>query len=265
MNLRTVVRSLLPLPVRDAIRAGRLSARRPELYFARRPRFSCPVCGYAGKFLDQRVSAGDHPNAICPRCASLERHRLQYCVLQELFASYPVPVGAALHFAPEKAIARYLRPRFAKYTTADIDGYRADVQADLRQLPFDDGSYDFVYASHVLEHVDDDRRALAEIARVLRPGGVAILPVPIVGDTTIEYPHPVATEGYHVRAPGLDYFDRYRDSFARVEAKSSTDYPAEYQLYLYEDRSVYPTAAIPFRQAMAGERHLEYVPICYRG
>lgn len=263
MDTRTLVKTLLPLTVRDAIRAGRLYARRPELYFARRPSFVCPVCGYRGKFLDQRVPAGTRPNAICPRCAGLERHRLQFCVLEELFTRHPVSTGAALHFAPERAIATYLRPRFAKYTTADIDAHRADVQADLRQLPFDDRSYDFIYASHVLEHVDDDRRALAEIARVLRPGGIAILPVPIVGDATIEYPYAVASEGYHVRAPGVDYFDRYRGTFARVEVKCSTDYPAEYQLFLYEDRSVFPTEAVPFRHAVAGERHIDYVPICY--
>ena len=264
MNARDIVRSIIPLPVRDAIRDSRLYARRVELYVANRPRFTCPACGYDGKFLDQRSSAGDRKNAVCPRCASLERHRLLYCVLEELFTTHRVSTQTALHFAPEKSIAAYLRPRFAKYTTADLDGHRADATADLRQLPFEDQSYDFILASHVLEHVDDDRRALSEIARVLKPGGVAILPVPVVSDSTIEYPYPVPTENYHVRAPGPDYFDRYRRVFAQVDVKTSADYPDRFQLYIYEDRSVYPTPAIPFRKAMRGDRHLSYIPVCYR-
>jgi SAM-dependent methyltransferase len=239
--------------------------RRRELFFSDAPKFSCPLCGYEGKFLDERAAAyGGRRNAICPRCGCRERHRLQYCVLTELFASYPVTTGAALHFAPERPIEKLLRPRFTRYTTADLEAWRADVKADLRKLPFDDESYDFVFASHVLEHVDDDRRAVSEVARVLRPGGIAILPVPVFGPTTIEYPCAVATEEYHVRAPGADYFERYRSAFKTVDVKSSKDYLNAYQLYLYEDRSMYPTANCPYKQPQLGDRHVEYVPICYR-
>jgi SAM-dependent methyltransferase len=52
-------------------------------------------------------------------------------------------------------------------------GARADYEvADVRQLPFDDESLDGVVANHMLYHVADRPRALAEIARVLRPGGL---------------------------------------------------------------------------------------------
>jgi SAM-dependent methyltransferase len=50
--------------------------------------------------------------------------------------------------------------------------------ADPPPLPFDDGGFDLVTALDVLEHVDDDRRLLAEMRRVLRPGGVALVTVP---------------------------------------------------------------------------------------
>lgn len=265
MDVKAFVKSMVPAGMRAVVHKGRLYVRRPELYFSDAPTFSCPLCGYTGKFLDERASYGSRRNVICPRCGSRERHRLQYCVLNELFANHPAAKNAAaLHFAPEPSIEKLLRPRFGKYTTADIDARRADVKADLRMLPFEDGSYDFVFASHVLEHVDDDHRAVAEIARVLRPGGVAILPVPIFGATTIEYPHAVATEELHVRAPGRDYFDRYGAVFKTVDLKSSRDYPAQYQLYLHEDRTMYPTENCPFKRPEPGDRHIEYVPICYR-
>ncbi|MXV90378.1 MAG: methyltransferase domain-containing protein [Acidimicrobiia bacterium] len=52
------------------------------------------------------------------------------------------------------------------------------VGADARRLPFADGGFDRIIAAEVLEHVDDDGAALAELARVLRPGGVLAVTVP---------------------------------------------------------------------------------------
>ncbi len=52
------------------------------------------------------------------------------------------------------------------------------VQGDLLDLPFPDGSFDRVIASEVLEHIPDDVTAIAELARVLRPGGLAAVTVP---------------------------------------------------------------------------------------
>lgn len=79
---------------------------------------------------------------------------------------------------------------------------------DLRSLPYDAASFDLVYASHVLEHIDD-WAALGEIFRILAPGGVAVLPVPLVVENTVEHHSPNPFEAEHVRAPGPDYFGRY--------------------------------------------------------
>lgn len=54
----------------------------------------------------------------------------------------------------------------------------AAVTADATSLPFPDGSFDRVIAAEILEHVPQDRRAMAEIARVLKPGGIAAVTVP---------------------------------------------------------------------------------------
>lgn len=137
------------------------------------------------------------------------------------------------------------------------------IGVDLQALPFADGAYDFVYASHVLEHIPDDTRALAEIRRILSPNGIAILPVPIVADRTIEYPEPNPHESDHVRAPGLDYFERYRKHFAKVECIRSSQIPRRYQPYVYEDRTGWPNGLSPLRPAMTGKRHEDVVPVCY--
>ena len=126
-----------------------------------------------------------------------------------------------------------------------------------------DASYDLVYASHVLEHIRDDEAALREIRRILRPRGLAVLPVPIVAPATVEYPAPSPFETFHVRAPGADYFDRYRRHFARVDVHGSGDFDPRHQLFVHEDRSGYPSARMPHRPPMAGDRHPDYVPVCW--
>jgi len=116
----------------------------------------------------------------------------------------------------------------------------------------------------VLEHVDKDHKALQEIHRVLSPKGIAILPVPVVSPKTIEYPESNPYEFGHVRAVGVDYFKRYETVFAKVEVFSSSDFDARNQLYTYEDRSIFPTEKSPLRLPMPGEKHADYVPVCFK-
>jgi SAM-dependent methyltransferase len=226
-------------------------------------RFDCPVCGYRGIFIGAaRHRANSRKYSRCPACGALERHRLQAKVLETVLADFAPETKSVLHVAPEAGVATILRTRFNRYRTADLTDPTVDMLADLRRLPIADASFDFVFASHVLEHIPEDRLAIGEISRILKPGGIAVLPVPIVSDETLEYPGPVATESGHVRAPGPDYFGRYRDFFDSVQVLTSADFDAANQLYLYEDRTGVPNAAMPYRRPMAGDRHLDYVPVC---
>lgn len=105
------------------------------------------------------------------------------------------------------------------YITADIESPLAKVKVDIHQIPFPDQSFDVVLCNHVLEHVRDDRQAMREIARVLKPGGWAILQVPFfspvqeetVEDITIEDPRERERrfgQDDHVRKYGRDYVKR---------------------------------------------------------
>ena len=172
--------------------------------------------------------------------------------------------GSALHFAPDACLTPMIKARYERYVTADLSGVDVDVRVDMRAMQFADETFDLVYASDVLEHIEDDALAISEAWRVLKPGGIAILPVPIVADQTVEYPEPVATELYHARASGLDYFDRYRNVFARVDVITSDDAPAQYQCYVFEDRTGFPNSVSPYRPPQQGSRHLDAVPICYK-
>ncbi len=206
---------------------------------------------------------GNRLDAICPSCSSAERHRLQWLVLDTLPERSRFSEMHILHCAPEAAMQKRLKRLFGKYSSADLLDPSVDFRLDLRKIPFPKESFDVIFASHVLEHIPEDGLAIKEIRRVLRPNGLAILPVPVVNQTTIDYSEPNQKEWDHVRAPGLDYFDRYKSHFARVQTYTSQDFEERYQPFLYEDRSQWPNSTYPNRQRSSGNRHNDFVPIAY--
>jgi SAM-dependent methyltransferase len=133
----------------------------------------CNICGYRfEKFLE----FCDRKNALCPVCGSLERHRHLFVHLHSM---YPfLENKKILHFAPEQIIKDILSCSKAEYFDADISPGRATYQMDIIDIPSEDAFFDYVIAIHVLEHIPDDYKAMAQIFRVLKTGGVAILAVP---------------------------------------------------------------------------------------
>jgi SAM-dependent methyltransferase len=227
-------------------------------------KFECPVCGYLGPFMDVHPPTGVRRHAKCPYCGAFERHRLQYLVIQQVLQTRRPSAMRMLHFAPEPCFRALFRRMFEQqYTTADLAMDDVDCQADMRHLPFRDASYDFVMASAVLDYIPDDINAIREIRRILTPTGIALLPISLVSPKTVEYAEPNVYESGHVRSCGMDYFERYEAHFRAVHRLSSESFPARYQLFVYEDRTPWPSKISPLRPAMPGERHLEVVPICY--
>ena len=261
---RSIVKRLHRL--RERLFPGEAGIRAYKLLNPFKPKFHCPICGYKGPFFDSyRRSAGLRLHARCPRCESMERHRLQYLVVKELQRRFDFSSMSILHIAPEKFFMDIFRQQFRDYVGANLQANRGvDLQADLCALPFADGQFNVVYASHVLEHIKNDAQAIMEVKRVLSDGGLAVLPVPVVTGQTIEYPEPNVYENEHVRAPGPDYYDRYRSYFSSVETFSSDDFPQDYQLHKYEDRTIFPHELSPLRTPMAGGRHADMVAVCFR-
>ena len=159
--------------VRNRLRLFVLKVREPN-----KEEFDCPVCGYSGPFLDVSRSTGLRRHAECPRCNALERHRLQFLVMDELLKDRDGSKLRMLHFAPEPCFRELFGHRFGRYESADLDMADVDHHVDLLKLPFPDETYDFVFASHVLEHIRDDVKAISEVRRILKPKGIAVLPVP---------------------------------------------------------------------------------------
>jgi SAM-dependent methyltransferase len=176
----------------------------------------CPVCG--GEFRSFEPYHG-RAGARCPRCLSLERHRLLWLYLEHE-TNFLTEPAACLHVAPEPALRERLRelPRL-DYVSVDLNpGWPADLVADVTDLPFDAASFDLVICNHVLEHVSDDACALAEVHRVLRPGGRALMLHPIEDERPATFEDPAATSGRerrrlfgqrdHVRIYGGDFYER---------------------------------------------------------
>ena len=126
-------------------------------------RFECPVCGYKGPFMDIAPTTGLRKHAKCPNCNALERHRIQFLVVKTVLSDISTTDLKMLHFAPEPCFREYFSKRFGQYESADLSMKGVDHNVDLQQLPFDSGSYDFIFASHVLEHIADDEKAILEI------------------------------------------------------------------------------------------------------
>ncbi|MDQ3727963.1 MAG: methyltransferase domain-containing protein [Actinomycetota bacterium] len=150
-------------------------ATNPRLRAGRK--YRCPCCGRGSR----RFVAGGYagrPEAACPWCGSLERHRVMALFLRDwLNDHHPRDI---LHFAPERGIRPILRRNaHARYVAADLDSAPGVVSVDIMAMPFEDASFDLIVCSHVLEHVLDDRAAMAEMRRVLRPRGTALLQAPV--------------------------------------------------------------------------------------
>ena len=192
--LKTIYRGIIPNSTRRDIYNFRNQLRH-FAQFRGSDRY-CPICKSSSRlFLDY----GNPPRAeaICVYCSSSERHRLLWLYIQErtdLFNGRPKRV---LHVAAEPSLEPRLRKALKEdYITATLDGQVSNVQMDITNIEFEDESFDVILCSHVLEHVDDDRRAMREFHRVLKPHGWAILLVPIADlDETYEDPSITSEEG----------------------------------------------------------------------
>ncbi len=179
---------------------------------------SCPVCDHNFRtFLPYGRKA--RSNALCPNCLSLERHRMMWLFLKNETSFFKNKLDV-LHIAPELCfIDRFESIHGERYITADIESPLAKVKLDVHDIPFDEGRFDVVFCNHVMEHVADDHKAMSEIYRVLKPGGFAILQVPLFyplrdvtyEDDTIASPNArekAFGQSDHVRMYGKDYADR---------------------------------------------------------
>lgn len=191
----------------------------------------CPVCEKESRNFGE-FGVVPRVDAKCMRCGALERHRfvwLYLCGLTNLFNGNPKMM---LHVAPEPCFEFKLRKRLGQgYITADLMNRRAMVKMDITKIQYPDNYFDVIYCSHVLEHVEDDKKAMREFFRVMKQDGWAILLVPITSDKTVEDASIVDPserlkifgQEDHVRRYGADFVDRLREAGFEVKVSSVID------------------------------------------
>jgi len=206
--------------------------------------YQCPVCGvhlrafrpmWKSYWRDAAKFGPIHPASkmetlnlesfTCPRCDALDRDRLTAIYLEQVFATFDFSRAYRLiEFAPGDALYKKIkRYPFVIYRSADLSRKTVDENVDLtKMVRYGDASIDIILCSHVLEHIPEDRKAMSEIRRVLRPDGFAVILVPIVVgvDETHEDPS-IEGEALRWKYFGMgDHVRQYgkRDFIERLEA-----------------------------------------------
>ncbi|UMY66779.1 MULTISPECIES: class I SAM-dependent methyltransferase [unclassified Flavobacterium] len=195
-------------------------------------RFTDPIDGKSYKSFLPYGYGHQRSNVLAPGTLSLERHRLLWLYLQNE-TDFFTARKKVLHFAPEQAFYKRFRGMSnLDYTTTDLLSPLADVKADICNLPFADDTYDLILCNHVLEHIPDDTKAMQELFRVMKPGGMGIFQIPqdlsratTFEDDSITDPKERARifgQYDHVRVYGRDYFDKLRSIGFRVVEEDYT-------------------------------------------
>lgn len=154
----------------------------------------CPLCGSRVRsFLPHGTPVREQ--ALCPVCRCKEAHRLAYLYLSERTSLLERPT-TMLHVAPEPDLSAWLRtiPQL-NYVCGDLCFGVGDVCLNLCCLPFANNSFDLIYSAHVLNAIPDERAAMQEVCRVLKPGGVAIMNVPLQPGAATQEPDENSTAG----------------------------------------------------------------------
>lgn len=200
--------------------------------------YKCPICnshlklfltdGCRAPVLKEKnvVGGGYRHKNLCPICGSLDRDRLLYLFLKHKTNIFDTP-QKLLHIAPEARVAAILGAKVSiDYLTADLYSKDFMVTMDITDIQFPTDSFDAIICNHVLEHIIDDHKAISELYRTLKPGGWAILQVPIsisLNKTFEDFSITTKTgreEAFgqedHVRIYAMDYKDRLAQAGFKV-------------------------------------------------
>ncbi|MBR5493193.1 MAG: methyltransferase domain-containing protein [Alistipes sp.] len=224
-HLIKLILNLIPRPVLQRV-AGWIVPVVGLLYLGKGKQ--CPLCGcQRRKFLPYGYVTS-RENALCPNCLSLERHRLLWLwlVRESDIGRGAMALPKMLHIAPEVALMRKFKKMYAstpdRYVTADLESPLADMHFDVQQIPLEAESFDAIICNHIMEHVEDDGKALKELYRIMRRGGWGVILSPVelerektFEDDTITDPAErtrIFGQYDHRRIYGRDYAARLREA-----------------------------------------------------
>jgi len=212
-------------------------------FFLKGNTFTDPIDGKSFRTFLPYGYGKQRENALSPSTLSLERHRLLWLYLKNETDFFTAD-KKVLHFAPEQCFLKQFKTlKNLDYTTTDLNSPLADVKADICNLPFSDNEFDVILCNHVLEHIPDDTKAIQELYRVLKSGGMGIFQIPqdLSRETTFEDDSitdkkeraKIFGQYDHVRVYGRDYFDKLRSIGFKVEEVDYTATLSEEEITRY--------------------------------
>lgn len=203
-------------------------------------RYACPCCGWSLRaFTYGNFSLRERHLGYCPRCNSKARHRRDWLFLESKTNLFSEPMSL-LHVSPKYSLSRrFVKMPHLDYVAIDItDRPNISTKADLAAIPVISEAFDAIICIHVLEHVLEDRQAIHEMYRVLKPGGWALISVPIrLDQKTFEDPTLTSPEererafgeAQHVRFYGYDLADRLETAGFQVQLDLATNVDSQAQ------------------------------------
>lgn len=145
-------------------------------------KYHCTVCeGSFNRFI--KLQNGE---LLCARCGSLPRDRRLYDWLKK----ENLLKGKLLDFSPSRALYRKFKkiPALEYYSSDFVHEFISDYQFDITAIKLEDNFFDLIICYHILEHITDDRKAMAELFRVLKPRGIMFLQSPFQEGEIFEDP-----------------------------------------------------------------------------
>jgi predicted SAM-dependent methyltransferase len=239
-NLFKFILNFLPRPF--LIRLS-YTARPFLAIFLKGDTYTDPIDGKSFKSFLPYGYGKQRENVLSPSTLSLERHRLFWLYLKNETDFFNAP-KKILHFAPEQAFyKRFKKMPNLDYVTTDLNSPLADIKADICNLPFEDHTFDIIFCNHVLEHIPDDTKAMKELYRILKVGGMGIFQIPqdLSREKTFEDNSitdkkeraKIFGQYDHVRIYGRDYFEKLRNIGFKVDEVDYTKTLSEAEIDKY--------------------------------
>ena len=214
--------------------------------FISKTRRQCPICGIRLKSFDPYLTLYRQsiPEMRCPRCWSQPRHRKLWVYLKRKTNFFKNKRASFLHVAPEKCFLKRFQKKFRFYFPVDLN-IPGMIKMDITNIEYPDESFDTIFCNHVFEHIPDDNKAISELYRVMKKGGLAVLLVPMAEsydtyeDWSIITPKGRA-EAFgqfdHVRRYGQDYLDKLKSAGFIVSAITYDNYMSSKELLKYSGK-----------------------------
>lgn len=134
-------------------------------------RYQCNICHYHLK-----AFINTNPELLCPSCGSIPRDRRLWKLLQDEFLG---SMQHVLDFSPSRSVYREMKKRALNYVSTDLSGdFISDHAYDITDIKAQEESFDIIICYHILEHVDDDIKAMKELRRVLKKKGICLVQTP---------------------------------------------------------------------------------------